>query len=144
MSDEQEAGFTFVDRRHTTEPAGGDAAEQAADVPEEAGSQKTTAEQPSGSPFQIPNLNTTDRILMCINWLHEGAWIALGLVRNPATDEIEQDLEGARAAIDCIAYLVSKVEPNLDEPAIRELKTLVRDLQLNFVQQQSRTSQPTS
>ena len=144
MSDEQESGFTFVDRRHANEAAEGERPAESAGSSAEAVSPEPTTGQPSGSPFQIPNLSSTDRILMCINWLHEGAWIALGLVHNPATDKIEQDLDGARAAIDCIVYLVSKAEPALDEATRRELKNLVRDLQLNFVQQQTRTSQPNS
>jgi hypothetical protein len=148
MADEQESGFTFVDKRKTGDPGSGE--NEAAEVPEavEATEPDTPAESPepatgraSGSPFQLPHLKAVDRLLMCVNWLHEGAWIALGLVQDPATEKIEQDLEGARAAIDSIAFLVSKADPHVDEATRRELKNLVMDLQLNFVQQQKRAGQ---
>ena len=67
-----------------------------------------------------------------------GAWIALGLVQDPATERIEKDMEGARVAIDCIAFLVDKIEATVDDSTRRELKNLVKDLRLNFVQQQAR------
>jgi hypothetical protein len=153
MSDEAENDFTFVDRRRVDESAEETDTEGPGVTPGEsspagptdgtAGSASASAERDTAtsSPFKLPHLSATDRILMCINWLHEGAWIALGLVQDPATEKIEQDLEGARAAIDCIAHLVGKVETKVDEATSRELKNLVRDLQLNFVQQQSRATQ---
>jgi hypothetical protein len=142
MPEEQGTGFTFVDKRGDS-----DAAKPSADVePSKEAEESPSAGKDRGrdtaSPFQVPHLNATDRILMCVNWLHEGAWVALGLVHDPATEKIEQDLEGAKRLIDSIAYLVSKVDASLDEPTQRELRNLVRDLQLNFVQQQNRTSQP--
>lgn len=140
MPDEQDAGFTFVDRRGGT----GSPDETGPTEPhatEEPGSPATERANSSGSPFQIPHLKTADRLLMCINWLHEGAWIALGLVQDPATEKIEQDLDGARAAIDSIAFLAEKVDPSLDDTTRREIQNLVRDLRLNFVQQQARASQ---
>jgi hypothetical protein len=72
---------------------------------------------------------------MSIDILHQGAWMAMGLVADPSTGEIERNLEDAKIAIDAVAYLASQVEPNLDEPTRRELKRVVSDLQVNFVRQ---------
>lgn len=142
MPDEQETGFTFVDKRQGTEAPAQNGSGEPTEAPAEAASPSTDRGRASSSPFQVPHLSTTDRILMCINWLHEGAWIALGLVQDPATEKIEQDLEGARIAIDSIAFLAEKVDAKLDEATRRDLNNLVRDLRLNFVQQQSRAAQP--
>ena len=138
MADEQETGFTFVDRRGASDSGENTEPEAPVETAPESAEPATERGQPA---FQVPHLKSTDRILMCLNWLHEGAWIALGLVQDPATEKIEQDLEGARVAIDCIGFLVSKVESKVDEATSRELKNLVRDLQLNFVQQQARAGQ---
>jgi hypothetical protein len=141
MPEDQETGFTFVDKRRgsdngedgadTTGPESPTSSEERASAPEDGGGA-------SAGPFQVPHLSATDRIAFCINWLSEGAWISLGLVRDPATEKIEQDLAGARTLIDAIAYLAEKAEAGVDEAAKRELQTLVRDLRLNFVQQQNR------
>lgn len=79
-----------------------------------------------------------DRILMCIEILHQGAWIAMGLIANPVTGKIERDLAQARMAIDSVAFLAEKVEGDLDEATRREIKRVVSDLQMNFVRQMQR------
>ena len=91
----------------------------------------------SGPEAKLPSLSIRDRLLMSIDILHQGSWIAMGLIADPATGEIKRDLEQARIAIDCVGYLAAKVEPDLDDHTRRELKNLVSDLQINFVQQSS-------
>ena len=94
------------------------------------------AQAPEEGP-KLPSLSVRDRLLMSIDILHQGSWIAMGLVADPSTHEMKRDLEQARIAIDCVGYLASKVEPDLDDRTRRELKSLVSDLQINFVQQSS-------
>ena len=86
---------------------------------------------------KLPSLSVRDRLLMSIDILHQGSWIAMGLVADPASGQIKRELEQARIAIDCVGYLAAKVEPDLDDHTRRELKNLVSDLQINFVQQSS-------
>lgn len=159
MADEQQPGFTFVDKRTipqdtaeldspnsttsgpetttaTADPMQGTddnrASEQAADS---GGSQDPDA---SNHPGAMPRLNVRDRLLMCIDILNQGAWISLGLISDPTTGNLEKDLIQAKNAIDSVAFLANKVELELDEETRRELRNLVRDLHLNFVEQSSR------
>jgi hypothetical protein len=149
MSDEEQSGFTFVDKRRvpqdqpdspnsmTSRPE----PEQAAASRSEESSVDSPAESAGGPADHLgamPRLNVRDRLLMCIDILNQGAWIALGLISDPTTGQVEKDLDQAKAAIDSVAYLASQVEQELDEETRRELRNLVRDLQLNFVEQSSR------
>lgn len=86
----------------------------------------------------LPHLGMRERLLMCIDLLNQGAWISLGLLSDPATGKIEPNFDQAKTAIDSVAFLVGKVEGDLDEATRRDLRTLVRDLQVNYVQQSSR------
>lgn len=134
---EEESGFTFVDKRRSE-----DGKEQAAAAPAEETAPAATLEteiQTEGFDEQsLPHLSVRDRLLMCIDILNQGAWIALGLLSDPSTGKIEKDLSQAKVAIDCLRLLAEKVEADLDDVTRRELKTLLNDLQVNFVQQSSR------
>lgn len=63
------------------------------------------------------------------------AWQRMGLVVNPQTQEIEKDMEQARAAIDCyevlLKHLADKVKPEVKQ----HLETRLTDLKLNFASQ---------
>jgi hypothetical protein len=138
MSEEEEEGFSFVDKRRVgAEPSDKNVAAES--TPEPPDSDDGGFEEELGSPEQaIPQLSVHDRIFMSIDILHQGAWIALGLRADPATGQIEQDLDAARLAIDCVTHLASKIENSLDEATRRELKRVVSDLQLNYVNQSQR------
>ncbi|HLI49346.1 MAG TPA: DUF1844 domain-containing protein [Chthonomonas sp.] len=60
------------------------------------------------------------------------AWRALGLHANPKTGQIEENLPAAQLAIDCMQFLVSKMESDLPEPELRELRRRLTDLRLNY------------
>lgn len=74
-------------------------------------------------------------INICIALLAEQAWIHMGLHLNPSTKEVKKDLQQATLAIDCIQCLMDKTEDRLDENLTKELKNLLSNLRLNFVQQ---------
>jgi len=63
------------------------------------------------------------------------AWQRMGLVVNPQTQEIEKDMEQARAAINCyeaiLNHLANKVKPEVKQ----HLETRLTDLKLNFASQ---------
>jgi hypothetical protein len=61
------------------------------------------------------------------------AWQHMGLRVKPGADNVEQDLERARTAIDCIAFLVDKLKTHVQESEAKRLKNLLADLQINFV-----------
>ena len=51
------------------------------------------------------------------------------------TGEIEKDFEKAHTAIDCIIFLVDKLEPNLTKDESNRLRTLITNLQMNYANQ---------
>jgi UTP-glucose-1-phosphate uridylyltransferase len=71
-----------------------------------------------------------------INILNTQAWQYMGLRINPATKKIEKDMEKAIVAIDIIAYLIDNLEKKLSEEERTGLRSLLSDLQINFVRQQ--------
>ena len=142
MTDEEQSGFTFVDKRGVTQDPT-DSPTSTTSGPEPAKGTTTleanNARDAAGAEHgAIPRLNVRDRLLMCIDILNQGAWISLGLISDPSTGQIEADLAQAKAAIDSVAFLAERVDSELDDQTRRELRNLVRDLQLNFVQQSSR------
>lgn len=137
---EEESGFTFVDKRRNA-----DDADSATSSPEPNAAETaipdpptTEAEQNVTPSADHPGLTMQVRLLMCIDILQQGAWIALGLIADPTTGEIQAELEQAKMAIDGVKFLAEKVERQLDDTTRRDLKNLVNDLQVNFVQQMSR------
>jgi hypothetical protein len=146
MSGNSESGFSFVDKRRATQDSVDSSNSTTSDqepTPDEVPTDADNTHQSSKSETSdeqigaMPRLNVRDRLLMCIDILNQGAWISLGLISDPASGSIETDLNQAKTAIDCVAFLAEKVEHELDESTKRELRSLVRDLQLNFVQQSS-------
>ena len=72
----------------------------------------------------------------CLLLLHSYAWQAMGFVPDPATGKIAKDLEQARVAIDAASNLAGQLETRLCGRPLHDLRALVADLRLNFVQQQ--------
>ena len=140
MQPEEQEGFTFVDKRHAP------VSEENAPAPSDdysgpagsAGAEREAEDESFGPTGPLHRLTVRDRFLMCIDILHQGAWIGMGLVPDPATGQIEKDLAGARAAIDAVAFLAEHVENQIDEATRRELRDIVNDLRLNYVRQANR------
>lgn len=133
---EEEAGFTVVDRRRAARPD----SESAASTPETSASTEAPAPPQTDSPTQsfpdeaLPRLTIRDRMLMSIDILQQGAWIAMGLIPDPATGQKEPpDMAAARNAIDCVTFIAKQVEGSLDEGTRRQLKGLLSDLQTYYV-----------
>jgi len=128
MATEEPEGFEVVDKRHVRRDGDASPAEEA----------PPAADQDEGTgpnEEQLPPLTVQDRLLMCIDILHQGAWISLGLVADPATGKVDKDLDAARRAIDAVAFLAEQAEPLLEDAGRRELKRIVADLRLNYVRQ---------
>ena len=73
------------------------------------------------------------RLALFANILCAQAWQHMGLRVKPGTDQIERDVERARTAIDCVAFLLNKLEAHVPESEAKRLKNLLTDLQINFV-----------
>ena len=75
----------------------------------------------------------------CILLLHSHAWQTMGLMPMPGAGTVTKDLEQARVAIDAAAALASQLEAKLSGQQLRDLRTMISDLRLNFVNQQKAT-----
>lgn len=67
------------------------------------------------------------------------AWQAMGLIAHPITQETRRDLPAAQMAIDCVQFLISKIESRLSEPDRRELSRRLNDLRMNYLTKQQET-----
>lgn len=61
------------------------------------------------------------------------AWIQLGKIKNPATDKLERDLQGAKFSIDLLEMLKAKTAGNLKNEEEQMLAHAISELQLNYV-----------
>jgi len=139
MAEAEQSGFTFVDKRRVSAETPAASAETQAEPPLPPVSEfHPSTESEAAHQAGLPQLAVTDRLLMCIDILHQGAWIAMGLVADPATGRVERNLADARLAIDSVAHLVDQLQGRLDEPTLAELRRVVSDLRLNYVHQSGR------
>jgi hypothetical protein len=74
-------------------------------------------------------------ISLFLSILDKVAWQKMGLVVNPASQEIEKDLEQARAAIDSYDYLLSQLGSHVEQETRQVLEARLTDLKLNFASQ---------
>jgi hypothetical protein len=61
------------------------------------------------------------------------AWQRLGLLPDPVTGEITEDLAEARLAIDVCGRLIEFLEPHLDEESRRRVHGALSDLRIQYV-----------
>jgi hypothetical protein len=83
--------------------------------------------------MDVTSLDTYVLLALFINILASQAWQHMGLRVKPGADTVEQDLERARTAIDCIAFLVEKLAGHVQDSEAKGLRSLLADLQINFV-----------
>lgn len=103
-------------------------AEEAAKQAQEASGEK---DEQAGMP--PPNIYATMEFM--VSMLAEQAWMMMGLRLAPGQKEIVKDLAQAKAAIDTVAFLIEKLQPHIEEQDRAALRSLISDLQLNFVRQ---------
>lgn len=89
-----------------------------------------------GSPGPLPDAMSL--VGTCLSLLAARAWQAMGLVPDPATKQIEKDLNDAQLAIDAAAALADVLRPRVAERERREIEALITNLRLNFVEQKSK------
>lgn len=84
--------------------------------------------------FPLEALTSTYLVQCFIATLTAKAWESMGLVANPLSQEVKVDLKQARVAIDAVAALAPVIEGDMDAEEASRLKTLLRDLRINFVE----------
>lgn len=149
---EPEEGFTIRDRRRSAAPPAEAAPPPAAaeptppvpvadDKPDAAVTpygegMEGTGEMDGmgeGDPNALPDVYSILALFM--GELRNIAWLRMGLVANPATGEMETDMEQAKVAINTVGFLASQLEPVIAPEEKLPLRALVSDLQINFSQQ---------
>jgi hypothetical protein len=85
--------------------------------------------------IDISTLELYHLLQFFITILSEKAWRYMGLRVDAISGKIEKDLIKAHAAIDCIIFLVDKLEAHLTEEEINQLRNLITDLQINYAHQ---------
>ena len=61
------------------------------------------------------------------------AWRAMGLVANPVTGQTEKNLPDAQVAIDCVQFLLGKLDTDLNDEDRREMQRRLNDLRVNYL-----------
>lgn len=69
---------------------------------------------------------------------HSSAMVAMGKLKNPATDKIERDLEQAKQSIDMLDMLKEKTKGNLSVELSGVLDKFLTELRLNFVDESNK------
>lgn len=92
-------------------------------------------------------MNQSDKdsaLLMNLLLLFQAAAMQhMGKIKNPMTDTIERDLEQAQFAIDTLDMMANKMKGNLNPEEERLLTSILKELKLNYVDEQSKpTPQP--
>jgi len=78
-------------------------------------------------------MDTNQLFITLISSLSSQAWIQMGKIKNPVTDEIEKNLEAASMSIDMLGMIQEKTKNNLDEYESKLLDQSLKDLKMNFV-----------
>lgn len=69
-----------------------------------------------------------------IGILNGKAWEYLGLMMNPETGELNQDLKKAKIAIDSIEFLLIQIKDELEIDDKKQLENILANLQMNYVE----------
>jgi hypothetical protein len=86
-------------------------------------------------------MNTNEQSFTQLLYIfYSSAMVALGKLKNPATDKIERNLDQAKQSIDILEMIKLKTKGNLDEQENRMLETMLTDLRLNFVDEKNKDS----
>ena len=91
-----------------------------------------------GDPNAIPDVYSV--LALFLGELRNMAWLRMGLVANPATGELETDMEQAKVAINTVGFLASQLESVVAPEEKLPLRALVSDLQMTFTQQVNKAS----
>lgn len=76
--------------------------------------------------------------------LHFAAMQQMGKVKNPVTDTIDRNLEGARHTIDTLDMLQERTRGNLTPEEAHFLKHTLQELKLNYVDEVAKGETPSA
>tara|TARA_B100001250_G_C19394199_1_gene611895 strand:- start:136 stop:480 length:345 start_codon:yes stop_codon:yes gene_type:complete len=70
------------------------------------------------------------------------AWMQLGKIKNPMTDEINIDLDGASLTIDMLVMLKDKTKGNISEDESKIIDQSISELKMNYVMSKEKEENP--
>ncbi len=73
-----------------------------------------------------------------VNTFVQSAWISLGKVKNPVSDELERNLDQASYYIDLLDMLQTKMKGNLSEWEEQYILHSLSELKLNFIDEKKK------
>tara|TARA_Y100000590_G_C15726433_1_gene1015410 strand:+ start:2188 stop:2577 length:390 start_codon:yes stop_codon:yes gene_type:complete len=73
-----------------------------------------------------------------ISSLVHSTWISLGKIKNPITDKIEKDIQGASMNIDMIDMLYKRMDGNLSDNEDKYLSQILSELKTNYIHEKSK------
>ena len=69
---------------------------------------------------------------------YSSAYIQMGKIANPITDEVEKDMEQAQFTIDLLDMLKEKTEGNLTEKEQNFITRAIRELKMNYMEEKKK------
>ncbi len=137
--EEEQSGYEVKDKRRVN-PDGTVKEETAKEEPKAEPKAEQSAQQPqeevkSDEQAQMPPPNVYATMEFIVGLLAEQAWMMMGLRLAPGQKELVKDLAQAKAAIDTVVFMVEKLDPHIEEQDRIALRSMISDLQLNFVRQ---------
>jgi hypothetical protein len=94
-----------------------------------------TEEKEKPAQLDLTAVELDDLLALFIGILSEKAWQYMGVRLAPGKSEVGKDMAKARSAIDCVAFLTEKIAMGQEPDDARRLRSMVADLQLNYVKQ---------
>ena len=79
-----------------------------------------------------------------ISSLVHSAWVYLGKVKNPMNDKLEKNIDQASIQIDMLDMLFKRMTGNLSEEEDQYLSHIIRELKMNFVEEQNNPEESNS
>ena len=73
-----------------------------------------------------------------VNTFVQSAWISLGKVKNPVSDELERNIEQASYYIDLLDMLQTKMKGNLSEWEEQYILHSLSELKLNYIDEKKK------
>jgi len=84
-------------------------------------------------------LNKEDQLFIhLVNTFVQSAWISLGKVKNPVSDELERNLDQASYYIDLLDMLQTKMKGNLSEWEEQYILHSLSELKLNYIDEKKK------
>ena len=76
-----------------------------------------------------------------VNTFVQSAWISLGKVKNPVSDELERNVEQASYYIDLLDMLQTKMKGNLSEWEEQYILHSLSELKLNYIDEKKKQTE---